>query len=84
MKDFIEQLGVFVDKFCGPGLGGNLSGQASGLVLLCSLLTGLGRPFSGQHLQNNGVGVVTLGGGSLPLPAYMNLLIAHICFEVVK
>lgn len=63
MKDFIEQLGVFVDKFCGPGLGGNLSGQASGLVLLCSLLTGLGRPFSGQHLQNNGVGVVTLGGG---------------------
>lgn len=84
MKDFIEPFGVFVDKFCGPGLGGNLPGQASGLVLLCSLLTGLGHPFSGQHLQNNGVGVVALGG-SLPLPAYMNLLIAHICLiEAVK
>lgn len=61
-----------------PEIGDYLPGQASGLVLFCPLLTGLEHPFSGPHLQNNGVGIGALGGVSLSLLAYMNLLTAHI------
>lgn len=45
-----------------PEIGDYLPDQASGLVLFCPLLTGLEHPFSGPHLQNNGVGMGALGG----------------------